>query len=392
MEEGDNEKVRADPLISLPLQNDSPSTGVNSKQHLKTYTAGEDKSRLAAAARELGLAAQLARRPRRQVRNDKGTDHRRRGSLSNPANVLHLLLETTTEDARMRAIYSSHGSYSVEEDYQLLLHSSMPLEFLDTLDEEGEEGQDFGGEEGAGGIDAHGGALGGDLTSAVLGIIKGMVGPAILYLPHGFANAGWLVAIPIMMVCTVLFLYSSSCLLESWKYEDDKVADTTENTALLLNGGSPTGKPRNRRQMLSYPELAYRALGPIGESVVKAGIALMQSGVCLTYLIFVPQNLHTSMLSISSGRLDVSPKMWLIVMIVIQIPLSWIRDIRKLTPTNLLANCLILYGLMICLGYAMTESATTGNGGGPVRNTWDHFTDLTPFAQDWFLFIGTSVS
>ena len=42
-----------------------------------------------------------------------------------------------------------------------------------------------------GGIEPHASGIGGDLTSAVLGIIKGMVGPAILYLPHGFAKAGF---------------------------------------------------------------------------------------------------------------------------------------------------------------------------------------------------------
>ena len=67
-------------------------------------------------------------------------------------------------------------------------------------------------------IDPHAGeTLGGDLRSAVLGIIKGMVGPAILYLPHGFAHAGYLVAIPILFLSAALFLASSSCLLESWK-------------------------------------------------------------------------------------------------------------------------------------------------------------------------------
>ena len=123
----------------------------------------------------------------------------------------------------------------------------------------------------------------------------------------------------------------------------------------------------------------------------------MQSGVCLTYLIFVPQNLHTSLLILTG--IDISPSLWLLVMIAIQIPLSWIRDIRKLTPTNLLANCLILYGLITCLGFAIRESSTPASSqdpsntdDGPVREIWHHLSHLQPFAQDWFLFIGTSVS
>ena len=71
---------------------------------VQTYTAGEDGSRLAAAAKELGL--QQSRRPRRPVRQPQRSRHVRR--WNDPASVFHLLLETGTADARMRAIYSLH--------------------------------------------------------------------------------------------------------------------------------------------------------------------------------------------------------------------------------------------------------------------------------------------
>ena len=67
--------------------------------------------------------------------------------------------------------------------------------------------------------------MGGDLVSATLGIIKGIVGPAILYLPHGFANAGYVSAISILTLATCLFLSSSVCLLDSWKLESLREAE-----------------------------------------------------------------------------------------------------------------------------------------------------------------------
>lgn len=379
--------VRFDPLASPDATPSSVSGG--SKKHLQTYTAGEDGSRLAAAAKELGLQAQQARQPRPQVR--KKRHHRRSSSslLHHPADVWHLLLETSTEDARMRAIYSSHDRGRRAGSLPSILAG-----------EEGEEEEEEI-------VDIHAeGQSNGDLVGAVVGIIKGMVGPAILYLPHGFASAGFAVAVPIMMLTTVLFLYSSSCLLEAWKGQDEKAnaeaaaeeaAAVSEMTALTAADNSQSNndskfqqQPRRRRIMLSYPELAYRALGPTGESLVKTGIALMQSGVCLTYLIFVPQNLHTAVLHLFGWNL--SPSLWLIVMIALQLPLSWIRDIRKLTPTNLAANCLILYGLLVCLYFAVSESLSGPPQSHPLENLWNHWTDLTPFAKDWFLFIGTSVS
>lgn len=369
--------------------------------HLKTYTAGEDKSRLQQAARELGL--RQARQPRRQVR--KVHDFHQ-----NPVSIQafwNALWNSATEDARMRAVYvPPHydaqgmllGDYyhdNIDDDDYFFRHApSQP----DT-----ELGPSRPPLSSSSAVDSHGEPLGGgNLTAAVLGIVKGMVGPAILYLPHGFATAGYLVALPIVMVCTLLFLYSSRCLLDAWKIEQEKVSppqsresDTSssnERTALL-----PHHRPR---QFLSYPELAYRALGPSGERTVQLGIALMQSGVCLTYLIFVPQNLHSSWLHLTNQ--SVAPSYWLIVMLGVQVPLSWIRDIRKLTPTNLLANGLILYGLVTCIGFALDEASQPWQPvaavldpaavhDSPWANIGQHFAALQPWAADWFLFVGTSV-
>jgi len=69
---------------------------------------------------------------------------------------------------------------------------------------------------------------------------------------------------------------------------------------------------------------------------------------------------------------------------MIQIPLSWIRDIRKFTLTNLLANALILYGLVTCLSFAFANMVDD--------DMWGRFTSLDPFQSSWFMFIGTAVS
>ena len=228
--------------------------------------------------------------------------------------------------------------------------------------------------------DPHAAGLGGSLSSAALGIVKGMVGPAILYLPHGFAAAGYLVAVPVLALSTMLFLWSSACLLDSWKVESDRA----------------NLKRPNKRNMLSYPELAYRAFGSGGEKLVQVGISLMQSGVCLTYLIFVPQNLS------ASARLllgwDVSTDRTLALMMAAQIPFSWIRDIRRLTVTNLLANVLILYGLITCLGFAATAIGSDLVDGGADssdsfgREVYRRAQTLPAFnPSGWFLFLGTSV-
>ena len=104
-------------------------------------------------------------------------------------------------------------------------------------------------------------------------------------------------------------------------------------------------------------------------------------------------------------------------MVCLQIPLSWIRDIRKFATTNAVANALILYGLILCLWFALEESTeplvltSEGNHLGvtsnatslpanekyvdesnsSLYNVWQHLTHLSPFGDHWILFIGTSV-
>jgi proton-coupled amino acid transporter len=167
--------------------------------------------------------------------------------------------------------------------------------------------------------------------------------------------------------------------LDAWKHESSK----SDSDGTLLT-------KKSKRTILSYPELAYRAFGDTGETFVKIGIALMQSGVCLTYLIFVPQNLKT-VTSLVFGY-DIDASYFIIVMIIVEIPMSWIRDIRKLTVTNLLANTLILYGLISCLAVALSNAVKSETGRGPLSEIVYKFTNLDTFNDGWFLFIGTSVS
>jgi len=162
--------------------------------------------------------------------------------------------------------------------------------------------------------------------------------------------------------------------------DDSKFGITRNNKSQLTN--------KKVAVVLSYPELALAAFGPTCEAAVKLGIALMQSGVCLTYLIFVPHNLHASFLQFFGWQ--ISPAVWLAVMILWEIPLSWIRDIRKFKPTNLVANVFILYGLVTCLGFALEEAAFKGSEV-PLVELRNHLTALSPIHSQWFLFIGTSV-
>jgi proton-coupled amino acid transporter len=342
----------------FPLAGGPTSYGTRGPaSHLSTYTVGEDDGRLAEMAKEFGLARQ--RQPRLQIRERVPVP------LSTLTGfVYERMLDPGFADVRMRQVYT-HSRQGEDAEGERLMGR------LPNWKEDGDEEE----------VDPHAHGMGGDLVSAILGIIKGMVGPAILYLPHGFSNAGWVVAIPILIMSTAMFLCSSECLLDSWRLESSRASEASG----LLETGS-----KRRRIILSYPELAYRALGSTGEAAVKIGIALMQSGVCLTYLIFVPQNLKSSTFILFG--VDIPASYFMIVMLVFQIPMSWIRDIRKLTITNLVANILILYGLITCLGFALSNAIKSDAGRAPLAEMSYKLSHLEPYNSGWFLFIGTSVS
>jgi proton-coupled amino acid transporter len=109
----------------------------------------------------------------------------------------------------------------------------------------------------------------------------------------------------------------------------------------------------------------------------------MQFGVCLTYLIFVPANLVASCQTLFGV---IIPKPYFLVgMLLIEIPCSWIRDIRKLTPFNVLATALIAYGLLSCLAIAFWYLNTEKE-----ESLLESITALPTIQSTWFLFIGTA--
>ncbi|KAL7568810.1 hypothetical protein ACA910_007226 [Epithemia clementina (nom. ined.)] len=357
-----------------------------------TYVAGEDAHRLRRTAERLGL--ERARNPMVNVRRA----------------VAVVLADHTLEAARMHSV----GALGEDEhvDPQGTLH-------MRTLTRR-KRPRGGGGGAGAGGSMPQYGALedlfqktvlvevesdeeiveelvdaveGGSLTAAIFGIIKGTVGPAILYLPRGFSMAGWAVAIVSMILATCSYLYSAVRLLQCWRNEKTKMERLDEIRAFLvphsassssltkLNGASADPHAPHPN-MLSYPELARRAFGS-GAVFVQFGIAAMQFGVCLTYFIFVPQNLVECTRALTGEHID--PAKFLILMVLVEIPLSWIRDIRRLTPTNILATFLIAFGLLSCLIIAV---ATTMKD--PESNFVSRLTSLPPTNHNWFLFVGTS--
>ena len=360
--------------------------------HHNTYVVGEDEGRLAAVAQDLGL--EQGRMPRKSWKsmlfNDDTLTAARMHSVGyigadervDEHGTLHHMVTLRKPREEGRGVPTAALTD---------LFTKPPSERAVTagLEEEGEEPEEV--------VDM---VEGGSLISAAFGIVKGTVGPAILYLPAGFYGSGYAVAIPSMMFATGMFVLNAYRLLDCWKVESDRnhqVESRMREVQALLQKSPKSGKPmygaaavRQERffvpKLLTYPELAKRALAPYS-LFVEVGIALFQFGVCLTYLIFVPDNLHAALAGLTGRTVS---KLWLLwIMIAIEIPLAWIRDIRKLTPTNVVASFLIAFGLVAVLVMAVWEGSRRNDETDELVFA-QNLKTLRPLTESWFLFIGTS--
>jgi proton-coupled amino acid transporter len=398
------------------------------QQNAATYTQGEDQGRLKSAAKYFGI--KNTRTPLKSVReaqpNNPNPNTHSRSILKFGStvwsNVGLLFSDSTLEAARMHSVgvtaqeeriagdgtlhlmsisKRKKGTKPTYEDLMGLFHQKPlePLEYeLEPIDEEEYEEVMLDSVEG------------GSIVAAIFGIIKGMVGPAVLYLPRGFALSGFAVAIPAMIIATITYVYSATRLLQCWKAESDKIRlsmEKMEEIRLLLDpnageyGGSAAygsvenGQKSSNNKMLTYPELARRAFGK-ASFLISGGIAAMQFGVCLTYLIFVPQNLFEATKTLFG--VEVPKQIFLVLMLAVEIPLCWVRDIRKLTPINILATALIAFGLVSVLAIALFDPDPNLDNSGSENNSFEE--DLSDLFQQitllpriqptWVLFIGTS--
>lgn len=347
-----------------------------------TYIAGEGAHRLELSARQLGLTQRRrvrlpVRLLRRLFENDAAVHMHSIGYLGANENIdnsgtLHYVSVSRRKKVEKKPEYGTLQDLFQRPTVDERRVVATRVEETDEEDEEVVVIQDS--------------VAGGSLGAAIFGIIKGTVGPAILYLPHGFLHSGYAVAIPSMLFATSMFIYNSYRLLACWKVESTKQHEMAQHIEQVL-GLTTIQETKYTPTLLTYPELARRALGR-GACFVELGIALMQFGVCLTYLIFVPQNLYECTRALSGGHYLVSKQVFLWIMIGIEIPLSWIADIRKLTPTNVLATLLIAYGLCSVLILAVFQGLEQSDSGEICMV--ENLQNLPVWTDSWFIFIGTS--
>lgn len=193
------------------------------------------------------------------------------------------------------------------------------------------------------------------LSDAAFAVMRSVVGPAALYLPHGVASAGLSASAVITIFSYLLFVAGTARLISCWRWH-------------LRFFPHEAGRP-----LAGYPEVARDLAGKGAERVVQFGIISLQLGVCVTYFIFVSSNMQSVLHLVFDG-----PKVHLTYLIffmaVVELPLCCIRDIHRLSPTNRVANVLVALSLVLIVVYSSVHLAHKGVATGVVpgiTGVWD---------------------
>ena len=262
-----------------------------------TYTHGQDAGDLAARARELGLE--------------------RRAALLEASRQRHSLYGGTLKSTRLRlAVLASFDPDLEEEDWQRAPSTPTarrPLDrspsWLEDVEARREARQS-----------------GFTLQQAFLATVKSAVGPAVLYMPRGFEEGGLAFSLGMLVLSFALFGLGATRLLEAW----------------ALHGRS-------------YSGLMGKAFGLKGVYLCRVTIVLQQCGICLTYVIFIATNCR-ELWAYWTGATPTLATCCALQLLVL-VPLSWIRDMQTFATTNLIANALILYALIVLALHATTTIA-----------------------------------
>eukprot|EP00658_Telonema_sp_P-2_P049525 TRINITY_DN37675_c0_g1_i2.p1 TRINITY_DN37675_c0_g1~~TRINITY_DN37675_c0_g1_i2.p1 ORF type:complete len:317 (-),score=79.89 TRINITY_DN37675_c0_g1_i2:816-1766(-) len=181
----------------------------------------------------------------------------------------------------------------------------------------------------------------------VFAIIKGIVGPAILYIPHGFKQGGCGFSIPMLWLSWCMFNWGISRMVQVW------VLSRT-----------------------SYADMMTEAFGWAGGATIRWFVLLQQCGVCVTYYVFIAKNLN-SVTGIDLGVLC-------LLQLTVHIPLCWIRDIKNFRFTNIASSWMIVACLFVLLGSAVQDDADHSSTGLTLFNSarFDQFVGTASFAWE----------
>lgn len=165
------------------------------------------------------------------------------------------------------------------------------------------------------------------LVHSILTLVKSFVGTGILFLPGAFLQGGWLFS-PLVLVGVAAL--TAICI---W---------------LLLDCSNHTG-------LQSFGDIAEKAAGPVAREAVHISLVISQFGCNVAYIIFIKQ------MAESLGAMQyLDEREVIMALVIVLVPVCFVRSFQKLEYAILLADFLIFVGLAVVLWYALENERTHG--------------------------------
>ncbi|KAI9693825.1 MAG: neutral amino acid transporter [Bathelium mastoideum] len=188
--------------------------------------------------------------------------------------------------------------------------------------------------------------------AAAMMLLKSFVGTGVLFLPRAFYNGGMVFSNVVLLAVAVLSYYCF-CLL----------------TATRRTVGH------------SFGEMGNVLFGSWLKFLINFSLVLSQVGFVSAYIVFVSENLHAFFLAVSRCQWDIDLRWFIFGQMLIFMPISLIRQIHNLEKFVLVADALIVLGLVYLYYYDFSTL---------IANHWT--TDIVQFNRDtWTLLIGTAI-
>jgi len=191
--------------------------------------------------------------------------------------------------------------------------------------------------------------LAGSAKTAVT-LFKALVGPGTLFLPSGMKNAGLATGASMTAVAGCVTILCIVLLLDT--------ADRLSAQGQLVYG---------------FGDIGQHLYGKMGKAAVNAAIITCQMGFCTAYCVFIAENIQSVIFETSgcdlSGIWASEGLVYLIIAMVIplEIPFVWVRQIKYFALTNFLANVIIILSVGWMLGSNFSKMGKPV-GKGPVIN------------------------
>ncbi|KAI1771481.1 transmembrane amino acid transporter protein-domain-containing protein [Hypoxylon cercidicola] len=162
-------------------------------------------------------------------------------------------------------------------------------------------------------------------------LLKAFVGTGIMFLPKAFNNGGILFSSLTMVVVSLVTMLAFHLLLAC-----------------------------KERHGNGYGDIGYAIAGDRMRKVILGSIILSQLGFVCAGIVFVAENMTSFLQAVTHGDSPLSPRALILMQLIVLIPLSFIRNMAKLSPVAIIADSCILLGVGYIYYYDIAHLVSDG--------------------------------